>query len=275
MYESYWQLSSRPFMQTPEPAAFFRSQSGSAVLLRFRYAVENLCGPALLLGTSGCGKSSLIRWFASEDTALRPFVHMVLPSLGCDEQLRMLLAEISEDNRTSAAAANATLDVVFRELRIQLRRHTSHGRRPLLFFDDAHLLSDDVLQQVVLPLLHLAESDPNLKLMIILAAQPSFASRIRRFGQLSERITVASTLSGFTVEETASYIQMCLATAGATAPIFSRSAVRRLHEVSAGIPRRLNRLCDMALLVGFADQKAQIVETDIDAIAGELMPAAA
>lgn len=273
MYESYWQLSSRPFMQSPDPAAFFRSQSGSAVLLRFRYAVENLCGPALLLGTSGCGKSSLIRWFASEDISLRPFVHMVLPSLGCDEQLRMLLAELSDDNRTTNPAA--TLDVVFRELRNQLRRHTSCGRRPLLFFDDAHLLSDDVLHQVVLPLLHLAESDPNLKLMVILAAQPSFASRIRRFGQLSERITVASTLSGFTVDETASYIQMSLSTAGSSAPIFSRSAIRRLHEVSAGIPRRLNRLCDMALLVGFADQKTQITESDIDAIAGELMPAAA
>jgi general secretion pathway protein A len=167
------------------------------------------------------------------------------------------------------------MDMVFRELRLQLRRHASCGRRPLLFFDDAHLLSDETLQQVVLPLLHLAESDPNLRLMLMLAAQPSFAARIRRFGQLSERITVTSTLTGFTAEETATYIRLCLQNAGTVATIFNHSAIRRLHEISGGSPRRLNRLCDMALLVGFAEQKTEIIESDIDAISGELMPAAA
>jgi general secretion pathway protein A len=273
MYESYWKLAARPFTQAAEPAPFFRSQSVSSALLRFRYALENLCGPALLLGSSGCGKSSLIRWFASEDTTLRPFVHMVLPSLGADEQLRMILAELVDDSRS--VPASAPMDVVFRELRLQLRRHASCGRRPLLFFDDAHLLSDETLQQVVLPLLHIAESDPNLRLMLMLAAQPAFAARIRRFGQLSERITVTSTLNGFTAEETATYIRLCLQTAGTVATIFNHSAIRRLHEISGGIPRRLNRLCDMALLVGFAEQKTEITESDIDAISGELMPAAA
>lgn len=273
MYESYWKLKARPFPQATDPPLFFRSQSGAAALLRFRFAVENLSGPALLLGQSGCGKTSLVRWFASENTSLRPFVHAVIPSLGVEEQLRMLLCELSEDQR--GLGTSGPLDVIFRELRAQLRRHTACGRRPLLFFDDAHLLSDDCLQQVVLPLLHLAEADANLKLMVLLAAQPAFATRVRRFGQLSERIAVTATLSGFSADETAGYVRQCLEHVGATESIFSRAAVQRLHEVSGGIPRRLNRLCDMALLVGFAEQKSQLSESDIDAISGELMPVAA
>lgn len=273
MYEAHWKLTARPFAQAADPPLFFRSQSGAAALLRFRYAVDNLSGPALLLGSSGCGKTSLIRWFASEHTQLRPFVHVVIPSLGVEEQLRMLLSELCEESRSHTVSG--TLDVIFRELRLQLRRHTACGRRPLLFFDDAHLLSDDCLQQVVLPLLHLAESDANLKLTVLLAAQPAFAVRVRRFSQLSERVAVSSTLSGFSAEETATYVRQCLELAGSSEGIFSRVAVQRLHEVSGGIPRRLNRLCDMALLVGFAEQKSQLTEADIDAIAGELMPAAA
>lgn len=273
MYESYWKLKARPFTQAADPAVFFRSQSGSAALLRFRYAVENLSGPALLLGSSGSGKTNLVRWFASEHTQLRPFVHALIPSLGVEEHLRMLLCELSEETR--AVGFVGSLDVLFRELRVQLRRHAACGRRPLLFFDDAHLLSDECLQQVVLPLLHLAESDANLKLMVLMAAQPAFAARVRRFSQLIERVSVSATLTGFSADESAEYVRQCLEQAGATAAIFSRSAVQRLHEVSGGIPRRLNRLCDMALLVGFAEQKTQLSEADIDAIAGELIPAAA
>ncbi len=273
MYEAYWKLTARPFAQAADPPLFFRSQSCAAALVRFRYAVDNLSGPALLLGSSGSGKTSLIRWFASEYTQLRPFVHVVIPSLGVEEQLRMLLSELSEDGRPGSMIGS--LDVVFRELRVQLRRHAACGRRPLLFFDDAHLLSDECLQQVLLPLLHLAESDANLKLSLLLAAQPAFAPRIRRFSQLSERVAVTATLSGFSHEETSAYVKQCLELAGNTAVVFTRDALQRLHEVSSGIPRRLNRLCDMALLVGFAEQKSQLSAADIDAIAGELLPAAA
>ncbi|MFM7055555.1 MAG: ExeA family protein [Planctomycetota bacterium] len=273
MYEAYWKLTARPFAQAADPPLYFRSQSCAAALVRFRYAVDNLSGPALLLGSSGSGKTSLIRWFASEHTQLRPFVHVVIPSLGVEEQLRMLLSELSDDGRPGGLTGS--LDAVFRELRVQLRRHAACGRRPLLFFDDAHLLSDDCLQQVVLPLLHLAESDANLKLSLLLAAQPAFAVRVRRFSQLSERVAVTSSLSGFSHEETATYVRQCLELAGTTATIFTRGAVQRLQEASGGIPRRLNRLCDMALLVGFAEQKSQLSEADIDAITGELMPAAA
>jgi general secretion pathway protein A len=57
--------------------------------------------------------------------------------------------------------------------------------------------------------------------------------------------------------------------------IFSPGALQRLYDVTAGNPRRINRLCDMALLVGYAEQLTQISEAQIDAVGAELLPAAA
>jgi general secretion pathway protein A len=271
MYESYWKLNGRPFSQTAEPAYFYRSQSCQTALLRIRYAVENLCGPVLVPGLSGNGKSCLVRYFASEFPKLRPFVHLVFPTLAADEQLRMIQAELCEEGVPSSGP----IDTVLRDIRSALRRHAAQGRRPLLFFDDAQLMTDDGFQQVIQPLLSLAEADANIQLTVLLAGQPSLTARIRRFGQISERITVTTPLNGFTAAETAEYVRICLSQAGCTHTIFTADALSRLFDVSSGNPRRINRLCDMALLVGFAEQKTTISSEDIDSIAGELLPAAA
>jgi type II secretory pathway predicted ATPase ExeA len=94
-------------------------------------------------------------------------------------------------------------------------------------------------------------------------------------GELSERIAVTTPLSGFTVAETADYVTTALTRVNGRDDIFSPGALNRLFEVTAGNPRRLNRLCDMALLVGYAEQLNQITEAHIDAVGAELLPAAA
>jgi general secretion pathway protein A len=272
MYEAYWKLQQRPFSQTAEPLLFYRSRSVQSALLRLQYAIENLNGPCVIPGLTGTGKSALIRYFAAEYPRLRPFVHLVFPALAADELTRMILAELQIEQDTALPVGR---DTVFREIRGALRRHALQGRRPLLFFDDAHQLSDEALMQTVLPLLTLAESDANIGLSVILAGQPILLPRIRRFGELSERVTAASPLHGFTAVETADYVQQCLRQAGADRPLFTDQALASLHDVSGGIPRRINRIGDMALLVGFAEQRSVIDEQQIESLASELLPSAA
>ncbi|MFN7868491.1 MAG: ExeA family protein, partial [Planctomyces sp.] len=216
--------------------------------------------------------SALIRYFAAEYPRLRPFVHLVFPALSAEELTRMILAELQTEHDGLLPVGR---DAVFREIRGALRRHAMQGRRPLLFFDDAHQLSDEALMQTVLPLLTLAESDANIQLSVILAGQPILLPRMRRFGELSERVTAASPLHGFTAVETADYVQQCLRQAGADRPLFTDQALASLHDVSGGIPRRINRIGDMALLVGFAEQRSVIGEEQIESLATELLPSAA
>jgi len=53
--------------------------------------------------------------------------------------------------------------------------------------------------------------------------------------------------------ETAQYVQHRLEVAGLSRPLpFERRALQRVHEMSRGVPRRINLLCDRALLGAFA-----------------------
>lgn len=271
MYESFWNLSEKPFSHQSEVTHFYRGKSHNAAMLRLKYGLENFAGPGLIMGLSGTGKSSLIRVFAGENPAMRPFVHIVFPALECDELLRLIAAELSESPVTDISGT----DNVLRQIQKSLRSYAEREQHPLLCIDDAHLLPEDSLQYVVQPLLNMAESDATIRLSILLAGLPVLSSRLRKVGELSERVAVTTTLSGFTAKETAEYVSGCLKQASGRDDIFSPAALRRLFEVTAGNPRRINRLCDMALLVGYAEQLTQITEAEIDAVSAEMLPAAA
>lgn len=271
MYESFWNLSGKPFSHRSESAHLYRSKSHHAALLRLKYGLENFPGPGLVIGLSGTGKSTLARTFAADHQEFRPFAHVVFPALGCDDLLRLIAAELCGN----ATPDGAGTDAVLRQIQMSLKQYSGRGQQPLLCIDDAHLLSDDALQFVIQPLLNLSESDDSTRLSILLLGLPTLSSRLRKLGELSERIAVTTPLTGFTAAETVDYVTTALKRVHGRDDIFSPEALNRLFEITAGNPRRINRLCDMALLVGYAEQLTQITAAHIDAVGAELLPAAA
>jgi general secretion pathway protein A len=271
MYETFWKLSGKPFSHRSESSQLYRSKSHHAALLRLRYGLENFPGPGLVIGLSGTGKSTLARTFAAENTEFRPFAHVIFPALGCEDLFRLIAAELCGN----AVPEVLPTDAVLRQIQNCLKQNSEKGQQPLLCIDDAHLLSDDALQFVIQPLLNMSESDESTRLSILLLVLPALSSRLRKVGELSERIAVTTPLSGFTATETADYVKSALQRVNGRDDIFSPEALIRLFEVTSGNPRRVNRLCDMALLVGYAEQLSQITEAHIDAVGAELLPAAA
>jgi general secretion pathway protein A len=93
--------------------------------------------------------------------------------------------------------------------------------------------------------------------------------------QLNDRIAVRSIVDPLSHEDTLGYIAHRLQAAGAKREIFDPHAVEALHERSGGIPRRINRLADLALVVGYADQLDSIGAREIEAVAEDIPPAIA
>ncbi len=90
----------------------------------------------------------------------------------------------------------------------------------------------------------------------MLVGQTALLPVLDRMPALEERLGVKCLLRPLNTDETASYVSHRLSAAGASREIFTPDALTRLHQLARGNPRRINRLCDLALLVGFAEEQS-------------------
>jgi general secretion pathway protein A len=96
-------------------------------------------------------------------------------------------------------------------------------------------------------------------------------SAVGRLPSLEERVAVKALLRAFNEEETARYVNHRLDAAGAVRDIFTPDALEAIHYLSHGVARQINRLGDLALLVGYADRLPQLAAHQIESVSEELV----
>jgi MSHA biogenesis protein MshM len=273
MYELYWNLDRRPFDHTMLPDFFFAGDTHQAARLKVRYAIENRLGAGLLVGGTGSGKSFLAGALLHElEDKYRPVVHLVFPQLSPAEMLAYLAVELGADDPRSSG--DGGLDRSLRKLEERLRFHAEQGRRPTIFIDDAHLIDDVRVFQTLQQLLNFQQQS-RYDFSLILIGERTLAGRLSRMSQLDERIGIRAVLEPLSVDETAAYVKHRLEVAGASRTIFDDGALKMIAELSSGLPRRINRLCDLALVVGYAENLKLITAAEIIGVAEELPSTAA
>ena len=141
---------------------------------------------------------------------------------------------------------------------------------PLSFVDEAHLLEDAGLLEPLRLLLNLKHSARSL-FTLLLVGQMGVLPAVARYGSFDERIDLKVTMPAFDDEQTCQYIEHRLQAAGATREIFTPDGMLLAHQLAGGLPRRINRLCDLALLVGFASNRSEIDAEAIQSVSDELV----
>jgi len=267
MYLEHWRLKRKPFENTSDPDYYYPGETHQGALLKLRYSVESQRGAALLCGPCGVGKTLLVQTLHRQlSDAYRPFVHLVFPQMPARDLLAYLAAELGAQQ----AAAGDSLQTIVRGVEQSLYANTAEGKHAVVVVDEAHLLEDsDNLETLRLLLNFETQSRPALTLLLV--GQPSLLTILDRMPQLEERMGVKCLLRDFTLDETVSYIQHRLHAAGAKQEIFQSAALEAIHYLSGGIARRINRLCDLALLVGFAEERDSIADEQINAVNEELV----
>lgn len=274
MYQSYWGLSQKPFENDFNADFCYPSQTYQSALLKMLYVIEQGQGAGLLVGGVGCGKSYLISQLALElPPGFGPLIHLVFPQMSAEELIGYLAVEMGVNPR-NIEGNSGRLDVILRELETHLQQYVIGGQHPIIVVDEAHTIAEaDVLQ--ALQLLMNFQQQPQKKFSLILAGERSLLAPVQRLSQLDERINLRCSLIAMSREETEGYIKHRLGVAGREQEIFSQDAHDSIFELSGGIPRRVNRLCDLSLLVGYAENLTKLNAEEIEAVSDELLTAAA
>ncbi len=268
MYLNYWQLASKPFEPSAIDGTFFPCESHEAALLKLRYAVENRRGAVLLAGPAGVGKTMLVRRFCDElDGTYSPQVHLVFPQMSSRDLLVYLAEQLGAP---PADTPRFTVEESVRRLETLLEQNAGSGQHAVVVIDEAHLLEDCGALETLRLLLNF-ESAGQPALTLVLIGQMNLISSVARLASLEERIAVKSLVRSFTADETGDYVRHRLRVAGALRDIFTPDAVEALHYLGHGTARQINRLGDLALLVGYADSLPRLTAHEIEAVSEELV----
>ena len=271
MYQEYWQLETKPFEPSSDPRFFYPSEAHQGALLKLRYAIENHRGAALLCGPSGAGKTMLVNMLQHQVAeGFQPFVHLVFPQMSSRDLLTYIAEQLGAPTEDPP---RYTIEESVRRLEFFLTENTRQNRHAVLAIDEAHLLEDiGVLETLRLLLNFELASRPGLTLLLV--GQPAILSTLSRNVGLDERLGVKTLLRAFSQDESYSYVQQRMQAAGATREIFVPAALEALHYFSQGIARQINRLADLALLVGFAEERTELGAEQIESVSQELLAVA-
>jgi type II secretory pathway predicted ATPase ExeA len=270
MYETYWHLKQKPFENASDPRYYYPSESHQAALMKLRYAIENRRGGALLAGPSGAGKTlitTMLRNTLGPDYS--PFVHLVFPQMPTDE----LLAYLADALDGASAVETPSVQRSIRRIEQFLAANAEKGRHAVVAIDEAHLLDSPRTFEALRLLLNF-EHDGSPALTILLAGQPSLLPALNRMPQWEERLGVKCLLRPFHEPETAGYVEHRLKVAGSVGSIVESDAVPTLQDLTHGIARQINRLCDLALLIGYAEERDTLDAEHFQSVCRELVAVA-
>ncbi|SFH69209.1 ExeA family protein [Planctomicrobium piriforme] len=270
MYRAYWNLSRRPFDDGALPEFYFPSAAHQAALLKLRYLVEQQKGLGVIAGEHGLGKTYLTHVLESElaPAGNFPFLRLVFPQLSPAGTLAYLARRLG-----AAVASDASDAIVLAALEQRLAELRDAQQHIIFLIDDAHLLE--------LPQLHLLRLMLNFReegigaFSLILSGRTEVLSRLQQVAALDQRVAVRTAVEPLSPEEVLPYAIHRLWIAGRKDPIFNEAAAESIWQLSQGIPRRINQLCDLALLVGYVDHQRAISAVDVEAAAEELVSVAA
>ncbi|MFM1856676.1 MAG: hypothetical protein RLZ83_1985 [Pseudomonadota bacterium] len=298
LYQAYFKLHRAPFSIAPDPRALFQSDRHREALAHLLFGVQGGSGGFVLLtGEIGAGKTTVSRAFLEQLPAHCQVAWILNPRQSPSELLASICEEFgapvgtarvssrpvrdalpaegddvaqasaAEDTASHASEEDLRLDPVLHHStkryvdalsRFLLARH-ARGWQSVLIIDEAQNLSLEVLEQLRL-LTNLETHDRKL-LQIVLIGQPELRTMLAQpsMEQLAQRIIARYHLGPLNEPEVVQYVRHRLEVAGLQGPLpFHPQALVRIHRVTRGIPRRINLLCDRALLGAYAQGQGMV-----------------
>jgi len=267
MYEKHWNLKEKPFQNTPDPRYLYLSGQHEDALMKLSYVVAQRLGCGLLSGVFGCGKTLLGKVLLNDLGAGRyscAFINN--PQVSEPAELFRAIVRNLGGQALPDKKSDLLLDPLLEKLQAILVDNARDGKETIIIIDEAHAIEDPKIFEQMRLLLNFQLEDRFLLTLLILG-QPEIKDKIENLKALDQRIAVRCHIGPLSDEDVSKYINHRLKVAGWQPPslesaIFSKEAMDVIFKHSGGIPRRINNLCDLALMNGFA-RKVNRIEADL------------
>jgi general secretion pathway protein A len=265
MYKEFFELNEYPFSLTPDPRFIVFTPKYNELLAGIYYGVEMAKGLMMLTGEVGTGKTTALRWIIRRLDSSVLAAYIFNPHLTIDEFYQHLSEMLGLGKHESKTG-------LLMEMGKLLEDRHKRGLRTMLIVDEAHELSDELMEEIRL-LLNF-ESDSAKFLQIILTGQPELKDRLRRrdLRQLKQRIALRCEMPILSdVGEVERFIVERTKLAGAKSDsIFNGEAIELIYQCSEGIPRQVNNLCDNSLIAAFAANQRVVTRKMVEEVASNL-----
>jgi putative secretion ATPase (PEP-CTERM system associated) len=266
VYETFYELSGKPFQLNPDPAFYFGSRQHRRAMAYLEYGLHQNEGFIVVTGDVGAGKTTIVRSLLDKlDPEQVVAGNLVSTQIDAEDTLRLV----------ASSFGLRTKDVEKSDLLLSLEAFLvsvcQQGKRALLIVDEAQNLTPRAVEE--LRMLSNFQLETHALLQSFLVGQPEFRRTMQSPAmlQLRQRVIAACHIGPLDADETRGYIEHRLKCVGWKGdPNFQPGAYEGVYKASAGIPRRINAVCDRMLLSGYLAGQHEFTRDDVDMVAREM-----
>jgi general secretion pathway protein A len=254
MYDNHFGLKETPFTIAPDPRFLYMSERHREALAHLVYGFETDGGFVLLTGEVGTGKTTISRCLLEQLPDNSNVAVVLNPKINGLELLATICDELHIDYPKENTSVKTFIDLINQNL----LETNSQGKKTVVIVEEAQNLEMEVME--LLRLLTNLETNQRKLLQIIMIGQPELLQVLSRpeLRQLEQRITARYHLLPLSQKDAMDYVKHRLEVAGLKEPVFSFSLLKKVYKYTEGIPRKINLLCDRAMLGAYVQNQKTI-----------------